>query len=209
MLDRDALTLSRARGDRLATAAYRQDFRQRDKEITGRDSWKFERLQHFEELNSPSWDAFRRGDWQVALQLLDAKRDRWEKIAREDAERGSVFHRVRVVEEPLTPYLQWELHALRVQGASGTPVRVVSADRLRPLEIKSLLPEIVTLGGQVLYEVLYTEPGVLDGAVRFEDSRLIRNWEAFVQGLYEDGEDIVSYVDRHVAHLPAPPPTTR
>lgn len=208
MLDRSALTLRRARGDRLATAVYRQDFRQRDKKIIGRDSWKFERLQHFEELDSPSWDAFRRGDWQEALQLLKAKRDRWEKIAREDRERRSVFHRVRVVEEPLTPYLQWELHALRVQGESGTPVRVVSAERLRPLEISGPLPEVVTLGGQVLYEVLYTESGVLDGAVSFDDSGVIGHWEVFIQGLYEDGEDIVSYVDRHVAHLPTPPMKT-
>ncbi|MFC8825857.1 DUF6879 family protein [Streptomyces sp. NPDC057137] len=205
MLDRTALTLDRARGDRLATDAYRQDFRQRDGNVIGRDSWKFERLQHFEEQSSPSWEAFRRGDWQTALQLLKSRRDRWEKIAREDRERGSVFHRVRVVDEPLTPYLQWELHALRVQGESGTPVRVVGAEKVRPLEIAGLLPEVVTLGGQVLYEVLYTESGLLDGAVRFEDSGPIGNWEAFVHGLYEDGEDIVSYVDRHVAQLPAPP----
>ncbi|MFD3486001.1 DUF6879 family protein [Streptomyces sp. NPDC058665] len=204
MPDRSALTLSRTRGDILATGAYQQDFRRRDHEITGRSGWKFERRQRFKEQNSPSWDAFQRGEWQEALQLLKAKGDMWERIAREDRERGSVFHRVRVVEEPLTPYLHWELHALRVQGAGGMPVRVVGAEKVRSLEIAEQLPEVVSLGGQVLYEVLYTESGVLDGAVRFQEPGLIGNWEAFIRGLYEEGEDIVSYVDRRVAHLPAP-----
>ncbi|MFI6081795.1 DUF6879 family protein [Streptomyces sp. NPDC051217] len=204
MPDRKALTLSRARGDILATGAYQQDFRRRDQDIIGRNGWKFERRQHFEEQDSPSWDAIQRGEWQEALQLLWAKSDMWERVAREDREGGSVFRRVRVVEEPLTPYLQWELHALRVQGASGMPVRVVSAEKVRSLESSELLPEVVSLGGQVLYEVLYTESGLLDGAVRFQDPGLIGNWEVFIQGLYEDGEDIVSYVDRRVAHLPAP-----
>ncbi|MBP0457712.1 DUF6879 family protein [Streptomyces montanisoli] len=208
MPDPGDLDLADVPGERLTTEAYRRDFRLRDGEVTGRNSWKLERRQQFEEGHSPSWDAFLRGDWQEALRLHGEKRDRWERIAREDRARGSVFHRVRVVEEPLTPYLQWELHALRVQGESGSPVRVVSAEKVRPLEAARPLPEVVTLGGRVLYEVRYTQAGLLDGAVRHTEPGLVARWERFVAGLYEDGEDIASYVDRRVASLPAPRLTT-
>jgi hypothetical protein len=208
MSDPHVLTLRHVPGKRLATEAYRRDFRLRDSEVTGRDSWKLERRQQFEEQSSPSWDAFRRGDWKEALRLHEEKRERWERIAREDRARGSVFYRVRVVGEPVTPYLQWELHALRVQGESGSPVRVVRTEELRPWEASQPVPEVVTLGGQVLYEVRYTDSGALDGAVRHTERGLVARWEEFVRELYEGGEDIVSYVDRCVAHLPPPRLTT-
>ncbi|MFF7242329.1 DUF6879 family protein [Embleya sp. NPDC008237] len=204
MLDLDALVLEHARGERLDTAGYRHDFRRRDEEIVGRPGWKFERRQHFVEQDSPSWEAFRRGDRREWLRLVGARREHWSSVAREDRQRGSVFHRVRVVEEPLTPYMRWELSALRVQSECGMPIRVVGAEHVGPLEESGLLPEIVSLGGRVLYEVLYTDEGVLDGAVRFVDPALVETWESFIAGLYETGESVAAYVDRCVANLPEP-----
>ncbi|OEV11610.1 DUF6879 family protein [Streptomyces nanshensis] len=199
------LVLDRARGVRLELAAYRQDFRIRRASVpAGRPGWKFERRQHFQERSSPSWEAFRRGDWDEALRLAAERRSHWRSVARDDRERGAVLHRVRVVEEPLTPYMQWELHALRVQGESGRPVRVVGGEAVRALESAGPLPEVVVLGGQVLYEILYTDEGLLHGGVRYTDAGVIARWEAFVERLYEQGEDVVPYVDRAVSHLPAP-----
>ncbi|MFJ2218086.1 DUF6879 family protein [Streptomyces sp. NPDC101062] len=205
MHDRNALTFEEHQGQRLLRADYGRDFQQRDEKITGRDSWKFERRQHFEELGSPSWEAFHRGDWTEALRLMaENGATYWAKVSQEDRERGSIFHRVRIVEEPLTPYLQWELNSLRIQAEYGLPIRVVSGDQLKALEATAPLPEIVVLGSQVLYEVVYTEAGLLDGAIRISDSGLIKSWESFIKELYEGGEDIISYVDRQVAHLPPP-----
>jgi hypothetical protein len=204
MPDPNALALDRSQGDRLPREAYLRDFRQRRAETQDQDSWKFERRQHFEEQNDPSRDALRRGDWKEALRLLEEeRRDRPGSVPRAGKPSGT-FYRVRVVEEPLTPYLQWELHALRIQAEHGARIRVVPADRVTPLEPRGLLPEVVVVGDEVLYEVIYTETGVPDGAVRFTDAQLIRNWQRFMKHLYADGEDVVSYVDRYVAHLPAP-----
>ncbi|WP_314178032.1 DUF6879 family protein [Streptomyces winkii] len=205
MVETGGLALDPSLGVRLELTEYRRDFRvRRNAAPAGRPGWKFERRQHFQERSSPSWEAFRRGDWQEALRLAGARSSHWRNVARQDRERGGAFHRVRVVKEPLTPYMQWELHALRVQGESGMPVRVVDADRLRLMEGARLLPEVVTLGGQVLYEVLYTDEGVLDGGVRYTDPELIASWEGFIKQLYAEGEEVVSYVDRYVSHLPAP-----
>jgi len=191
-------------GEKLVREAYRRDFRQRDARIRNHDSWKFERRQHFEEQGNLSRDAFRRGDWDEALRLLDEKRDSLLALTKEDERRNSFFHRVRVVETPLTPYMRWELHSLRIRAECGERIRVIDVEKVAASERPDPLPEVVILGGQTLYYVLYTATGVPDGAVRYTDPGFISNWENYIKNLYEDGEDVVSYFDRELAHLHVP-----
>jgi hypothetical protein len=198
------------RGERLIRADYRQDFQRRDAEIRDGSSWKLERRQHFEELGNDSREALRHGDWEGALRLLAGRRDRVRAEALEDRRRGHAFHRVRVVETPLTPYLQWELHSLNVRAECGERIRVIGAETVAPAETRAPLPELVVLDGGVLYNVVYTEAGVPDGAVRFTDAGLVGPWESYIKELYDLGEDLRTYFDREVAHLPPPTrqPTT-
>jgi hypothetical protein len=207
MLERMPSALDPEQGEYLDATAYRLDFRRQDAEIRHHDSWKLERRQHFEEQNHPSWEALRRGEWEESLRLLGENRANLLAVGREDARRGSVFRRTRVVEEPLTPYMQWQLHSLRQWDDCGVPVRVVNADELGGLEVDRRLPELVVLGGRVLYQVLYSDAGRAEGAVRYTDPGLVRTWEACLQRLHAAGEDIQSYFERRVAHLPAPSPT--
>ncbi|MFI0729728.1 DUF6879 family protein [Streptomyces sp. NPDC021225] len=205
MPDRSALELPLSQGERLSLEAYRSEYRQRRAELRDRHSWKFERQQEFEERDD-SWEAFCRGHWEESLRLLGEEREALLKTAQRDRERGTAFHRVRVAEEPLTPYMQWELHALRVQSEAGKKIRVVTPAALGSLETTGPLPEVVVVGGQVLYQVVYTEAGVLDGAIRFTDTELTKRWERFIKELYEAGEDLLSYFERRVAHLSPPQP---
>ncbi|GAB2715769.1 DUF6879 family protein [Kitasatospora kifunensis] len=204
MPDPLALELDPALGDQLTLAAYEADFDQRDAQAAGRDSWKFERQQNFQEFGNPSWEAFHRGDWDEALRLVEDQRDMWLRSVREDQERGSVFRRVRVVEEPLAPYVQWELHVLRLQAQCGVPVRIVRAEALRPLEAGDVLPEVVVLAGRTLYQVHYTRAGRATGAIRYTDPRITEYWEEFIKELHATGEDVICYVDRYVSQLPPP-----
>ncbi|MFJ1795780.1 DUF6879 family protein [Kitasatospora griseola] len=190
-------------GCRLTREEYRRDFRERDARIRGRDSWKLERRQYFEEQNSPSRAALQRGDWAGALRLLEDRRGALEAVGREDEERGSFFHRVRVVERPLTAYLQWELHSLRMRAECGERVRIVLAEDLA--EDSGPLPEIVVLGGRTLYQVRYTATGGPDGAIRWTDSERVGPWQEFIRSLYRQGEYVASWFVREVAPL-APPP---
>jgi hypothetical protein len=193
-----------APGERLDLSEYHHDFRKRDEAIVNRDSWKLERRQHFEEQRGGSRDALRRGDWVEALRLIEAKRDQLVKTEREENARGHYFHRVRVVEQPITAYMQWQLHSLRLRDECGERVRVVAAEKVWPLERAGVLPELVVLGGQVLYEVRYTDAGVPDGAVRYTNPGVVARAEEFLCGLYGEGEDIQSYFAREVAPLPPP-----
>ncbi|WP_330173543.1 hypothetical protein OG875_08110 [Streptomyces sp. NBC_01498] len=191
-------------GERLVREEYRADFRERSAALRHVNSWKLERRQHFEEQGSPSRDALRRGEWEESLRLMRERGDSLAAAARQEAARGHVFHRVRVVEAPLTPYVQWELHSLRQQAGFGTRVRVVSAESVAAAEGPRPLPEVVILGGRTLFNVLYSGTGHPQGAIRFTRPDVVAAWEHFVASLYASGEDIASYFARSVAHLPAP-----
>jgi len=192
------------RGVRLPRWEYKCEFRERESALVGRDSWKLERRQHFEEQGSPSRDAFRRGDWAEALRLLEARGAALRASVEGERRRRSFFHRVRVVEEPLTPYLQWELHSQRQRAEYGERIHVVDAAHVRAAETAAPLPEVVILGGSHLYTVVYSASGAPEGAVRFTDPALVRPWEVFLRRLYAEGEDVRSYFDRKVASLRPP-----
>ncbi|QRX91174.1 DUF6879 family protein [Streptomyces noursei] len=205
MLDVHAPAFPVERGQRLGNEEYLRDFRARDAVIRNSDSWKLERLQHFEEVGSPSRDALRRGDWTTALRLFEEGRDNLRAIQTDEEARGSVFHRVRVVEQPLTPYVQWELHSLRISAEYGERVRILPAKAVAAAEVDKLLPELTIQDGKVLFRVLYTDTGVPDGAIRFTDPDVVDSWAAYVRSAYAAAEDIASYFDRVVAPLPPPP----
>jgi hypothetical protein len=190
--------------ERLPLDAYKRDFRRRQWEIGGRDSWKLERQQHFMEPGFPSWDAFAEGDWERSLRLIEEERDFLVDFMRKAAEHRIGLYRLRVVEEPITPYLQWELHLLRLRADCGERIRVVGADTVRELEEDGPLPELLTLGDGVLYTILYTDSGVLDGAQRCMDPQTVSQARELTMRLYESGEELPSYFDRAVSTLPAP-----
>jgi hypothetical protein len=111
---------------------------------------------------------------------------------------------VRVVGKPITPYLQWELNSHTVWTQCGEKYSVVSEDQVAPFEESGLLPEIITLGADVMYEILYDETGILYGGVRFTDRDLIARCQKFIQHLYSIGEDFDGFFEREVAGLEPP-----
>ncbi|RDG36872.1 DUF6879 family protein [Streptomyces corynorhini] len=207
MPDQNVPALTPESGERLVSKDYKRDFRERQALIRGGASWKLERRQYFEEQNDPSRDALTRGDWQEVLRLFAADRDIVLARAREDRSRGHAFYRVRIVEYPITPYVQWELHWLKQDVELGASrVRIVTADHVADAEKNHQLPEIVILDGRTLYHVLYTDNGQPMGSIRFTDPQRVHPWERYITSLYEAGEDIASYFAREIAPLPAPPP---
>ncbi|WP_103503505.1 DUF6879 family protein [Streptomyces sp. SM14] len=206
--DAGQLLLPPSEGERLTTDAYRREFRAVQAGLRHQQSWKFERAQEFED-EGDSWRSFRAGRWEDALrQHQECFADLAEETA-QDRERGTPFHRVRVVEKPLTPYLQWELHSFRVQAAAGNHIRVVAAEALGDLETAGALPEVVVLGDRALYQVAYDDRGALDGATRFTSTATVARWGGFIRDLYHSGEDVLSFFDREVAHLPPPNTSAR
>jgi len=196
--------LDGASGERLLGDAYWQDFGENFWKTDESGFWKLERLQTFQEPGSESWRAFADGDWAEARRLTQARRPSMEEYYRKIADHGFGTCRVRVVERPIVPYLQWELDLLRLRDELGGAVRVVDADRVADLERSGILPEIVTLGSDVMYELLYDHDGLQLGGVRYTDRGLIEQCRARIKDLYAAGEELPVFYEREVAPLKAP-----
>ncbi|GGV02180.1 hypothetical protein GCM10010182_19740 [Actinomadura cremea] len=195
--------IPRIAGDALDHAAYHKDFALQTENLDG-VIWKLERSQFFRELRDPSWRAFTSGDWRRSLNLLEEDRDAVRTEARLNKLRGLRVRRVRVVERPLSPYIQWELYALRMLAEEGFGLTVLPADELSAIETEGQLPEIVVIGGRVLYQVRYDLDWTPCGAKRISAPHVIRNAATEIARLYNKGEPLLDFFEREVAPLPAP-----
>ncbi|MGW3611088.1 DUF6879 family protein [Micromonospora sp. NPDC005163] len=191
-------------GERIRLENYWADFEDRFWRTTDPGFWKLERQQTFKEPGDGGWQAFADGRWDDSLRILKARRPEFQRYHRRIAENGFATRRVRVVEEPLTPYLQWELHVLRLRHEYGGLTRVVGADAVRAAESGGPLPEIYTLGTEVMYEAVYDADGVLASARRWRDPELVTRCQAFIESLYQDGEPLDGFFGRVVAPLEPP-----
>lgn len=117
-----------------------------------------------------------------------------------------VQRRLRVVEFPVTPYVQWEFHVLRVRAEVGDRIRVLDARTIEDIERKRQVPEVVILGDVVMYEVQYDPEGNADGARRYRDPALIAETREGFETLYARGEPFTDFFEREIA--PLPPPAT-
>lgn len=196
--------LGSAVGKPLALSAYYADFRQHF--VRTREFWKLERGQVFAEPGDASWEAFDRGDWEESLHLLEDRREDLKKYHDENAAAGTTTQRIRIVSLPVTPYLQWELHLLKLRDETGGPIRILQADDVADLEDLGPLPEIYTMDHAVMYQAIYDERGVLEYALKYTDTAVVSRCRNFIIDLYMRGEPIRSFFEREIAHLPPPPP---
>lgn len=181
-----------------------EDFDARYATAGPHDCWKLERRQHFREPWSDSWVAFARGDWDEALRLNAAHKEGLAEQRRKSAGRGIRHLRVRVVELPITPYLQWELEVLRNRVACGDLIRVVSGDAVRSFEDEGLVPELINVGTDALYQTLYDDDGLAYGSIRYDSVKAVTRYSALMKGIYTQGVDLEDFFRREIAHLPPP-----
>ncbi|MEU8803810.1 DUF6879 family protein [Spirillospora sp. NPDC048819] len=191
------------RGDLLDHSAYHSDFARQVEGLSG-VILKLERSQVFRELDDPSWQAFASGDWKSALELLEEDREAVRTEARNNKRQGLKIRRVRVVERPMTPYVQWELYALRMLAEEGFELSVLPADELSALETRGQLPEVVIIDRRVLYEVRYLPDWTPCGAKRINTPYVIHSAAADIIRLFAKGEPLLDFFEREVAPLPAP-----
>ncbi|TDU06462.1 hypothetical protein EDD99_5021 [Streptomyces sp. 846.5] len=196
--------LDRTPGQRLDGPSYLADFNERFWRIGREGFWKLERLQNYQEPGFASWEAFRSGDWARALRLIDEMRVDFERHLARVRDAGFDHHRVRVVEEPITPYVQWELHVLQAKDQCGEDVAVVTVDQIQAFESVDPLPDLVVLGSDAAYDVHYAADGIPDGATLFTAPAAIACAREFIQQLHQSGERLETYFPRRIAGLGAP-----
>lgn len=192
-------SMARLPGERLDLSAYGEDFSARFGSLRNSTIWKVERQQDFRQPESPSWVAFDGDRWADSLGLIEENRHALKRQFARIAAAGSAVRRVRVVEEPFSPYLYWELHSLHLRAQCGEDIRVIGPDRIAALETVDTVPEVVTLGESVTYRILYDAQGVLEGAVRYTDPVINAGCRADIAALHREGERLASFFAREVA----------
>jgi hypothetical protein len=191
-------------GRRLSLDEYLEDYGARFAKLRGGGTWKIERQQEFAEPGEASWEAFARGDWSGALRLLNEMRPALVDFFGDVSRKGARIRRVRVVELPISPYLIWELNVLRVRAECGEHIRVVEPESIESLEREDTLPEILVLGTETVYQVLYGEDGAAEGAILSTERDIVSRWTAVAEGLYAKGEELSRFFAKKVAGLRPP-----
>lgn len=167
--------------------------------------YKLERQQTFREPGDPSWEAFISGDWDTVLAMLDGEdRKLAARVAGHARKYGFTTKRIRVVEFPISPYLQWEMQFFRLLVAEGQDLRVLRAEQVAHYESRAVLPEVVILGEHMMYEIVYDKTGTPDGGRRIDDPKVIAGCRAELAELFEQGEPLLEFFDQHIAPLPPP-----
>jgi hypothetical protein len=83
-------------------------------------------------------------------------------------------------------------------------VQVVRPSQVVQIETAGPLPEFYTVGTAVMYEAIYDQEGILEGARKYTDRDLILRAQRLIADLYAMGEPLADYFVREVAPLPAP-----
>ncbi|SEG36209.1 hypothetical protein SAMN05444920_102714 [Nonomuraea solani] len=168
-----------------------------DHELCTEPMWKLERAQEFYEPDVASWRAMMDGDWAGSLELAG----RMAGPVADYYRRRHPVTRVRVVEFPITAYLQWELHVLALRATAGSPCRVVPAARVADCEP---VPELVIFNPSLMYEVLYDRYGGGRGGRRITDPDVVAPCLRAVRELFAEGEDVLDFHRREIVPLPPP-----
>jgi hypothetical protein len=160
--------------------------------------WKLERIQSFGAAGGPGRAAMMQGDGNRSLRLID------DGPGVSGEPERFVRRRIRIVEQPVTPYLQWEMHLLALRVATVEQVRVLDASEVADQEVGRRLPELVVLGTVAMYEVTYDDTGAHSGARRIDDREVIAACRGELDKMFAAGEDFRAYYEREIVPLPAP-----
>lgn len=159
-------------------------------------SWKLERRQDFQEPDVPSWVAMAEGDRDRSLALAEAMRPGIAAHQQCLDEHSIVQRRVRIVELPLTDYLWWELHVLRIRAELGERIRVLPPEAVASIEAHAPVPEVIVLGDEIVYEVRYDEEGIVSGAKLITDPSVAGSCRSELAMFWQRAEDLHGFIDR-------------
>lgn len=192
-------------GEVLDRSSYHAELRQDTERLTA-PVWKLERSQYFcEPDDDPAWQAFVAGDWKGTLAALEDDRPSARAEARQYTRQGSELRRLRIVEQPVSAYLQWEMQWFKIIAEEGAAIRILSAERVQDKELGGPLPEIVVTE-HALYQVSYDEDWKANGAHRIDDPNVRRETITEIAELWSTSEPFRDYFDREIAPLPPPQP---
>lgn len=142
-----------------------------------RRSWvKAEFLQEYDESGFPGYDAYKRGAYEEAAELVRDMVMSQRELYDHAAEQGVTMTRIRVCELPLSPYLRhYEFPAYRADIECGEDIRLVAVADIRRLLDKTGISDFVLFDRERVIALIYdVRSGLLREARLVEDVQLVR-----------------------------------
>lgn len=144
---------------RLLPGDFRRKFREASRGVTGR-VYKLERRQTFQEPGNPSWEAFAAGDMKRALELIEEDRAAQRDFRRIFDDRAAAFYRLRVIEDPLSRYLRWELAHFRLNAEEGEKIYIVNQAMIADLDLRYDLADYTIFDRSLAFFLNYSDDGL-------------------------------------------------
>ncbi|GAA4506941.1 MULTISPECIES: DUF6879 family protein [Nonomuraea] len=144
---------------RLSPDGFRREFRNASRSVTGR-VYKLERRQTFQEPGNPSWEAFAAGDMRRALELIEEDRATQRDFKKIFDDRDAHFYRLRVIEDPLSSYLKWELAHFRLNAEEGEKIFIVNQAMIADLDLRYRLDDYTIFDRSLAFFLNYSDDGL-------------------------------------------------
>jgi hypothetical protein len=135
--------------------------------------FKVEVLQdYYGEDAGPSLDNWLKGNKDLSLKLLknDISDNEWLKICRNKVKQGVKLLRIHIIEEPLSPYVEWEIEAYKAKNIpfGGEKVHLINRSEVKDLNIpagdlmifdkKRAIVNTYSGRGRMTHQTFYGEP---------------------------------------------------
>lgn len=181
----------------LAPADFRSQFR---------TSWdaaedrylKVERRQAYNQVGDPSYEAFVRGEHRRAADLLRGILMQQEKMYSAARDKGVQLVRLRLVELPLSGYLQhYEFPSYLIsQDELGEEISVATVESEGRLD--DLLPDCIIFDNTVMYVNTYDGCGRPSGAIKVDDSQTINEHVERAEAFLKEALPLKQFMAAHL-----------
>lgn len=155
-----------------------------------RSRWvKVERLQHYDESDSPGYQSFLRGDYDEARRLVQQMvREQDDPFFDFAREHGISMIRIRICDLPLGPYLvHYEIPGYVTVAERGPQIRFVDAEDISDLLASTGISDYVLFDETRVIARLYHDDdrGILREAHLVEDTPLVGEYVKVTEELIE------------------------
>jgi len=158
--------------ERLLPEDFRREFRKASLSVARR-VYKLERRQTFQEPGNRSWEAFAAGDTERALQLIEESRASQRAFKKIFEERSADFYRLRVIEDPFTDYLKWELAHFQLNAEEGEKIYLVNQPMIADIDWTYGLRDYTIFDADLAFFLNYSDDGLFLHADLVRDANIL------------------------------------
>lgn len=134
---------------------------------------KLETRQVYRESGNVSLEAFLKGDEEFSLKLLPMVREKDFELYDSLQKRKVEFVRCRPVTQPLTVYLQWEMHCYRINAAHGEKISLCEGQVFLERFSSFAHHDFMIFDEDLVFVHDYDESGIIQGGWKIVDRKMI------------------------------------